>query len=274
MRKIGFIGVGNMGGALALAVSKAIASHSAQEKTEIWLSDHAPEKAEKRAAALHGVLADNRAIVRSCDCVFLGVKPQMLPALLDDIRDELAGNTRPLMVSMAAGVSLASLEKALGEQTPIIRIMPNTPVSIGKGMILYIPNTTVTPQQESAFCELMAEAGELDRIDEALIDAASAVSGCGPAFIYLFMEALADGGVACGLPREKAQRYAAQTTAGAAELLLRSGQHPGALKDAVCSPGGSTIQGVLALENGGLRAAVSTAVEAAYQRTKELGHNK
>ena len=118
---------------------------------------------------------------------------------------------------------------------------------------------------------MMAPAGLVDQVPEGMIDAASAVSGCGPAYVYLFIEALADGGVACGLPRDKAQAYAAQMVAGAAQMVLQSGQHPGALKDAVCSPGGTTIQGVRTLEEGGFRAAAMDAVIAAYEKTLELG---
>ncbi len=265
MHKIGFIGVGNMGGALAAAVS------AAAPKTELWLSDHDPDKAAEKAAALQGKVADNQEIARECECIFLGVKPQMLPALLDEIAATLAQNDRPLLVSMAAGVSLGTLERMVGENTPIIRIMPNTPVSVGKGVVLYAVNAAVTREQETDFSAMMAQAGALDRIDEGIMDAASAVSGCGPAFVYMFIEALANGGVSCGLPWEKAVAYAAQTAAGAAELLLRSGQHPSALKEAVCSPAGSTIEGVLSLEGAGMPEAVSAAVKASFERTKELG---
>ena len=129
----------------------------------------------------------------------------------------------------------------------------------------------LTAEEEQEFLKLMAPAGRLDAVPEALIDAASCVSGCGPAWVYQFIEALADGGVACGLPRAKAQRYAAQTLVGAAKLVLESGDHPGALKDAVCSPGGSTIQGVRALEQNGFRSAVVEAVIAAYEKTVALG---
>ena len=149
--------------------------------------------------------------------------------------------------------------------------MPNTPAAIGQGMILYTANDLVTEADEADFLNLMKEAGAFDRLPEQLIDAGSALSGCGPAFVYLFIEALADGGVKCGLPRDKALCYAAQTVSGAAQMVLTDGRHPGALKDAVCSPGGSTIEGVHALEDGAFRGAVMDAVAAAFKRTKELG---
>ena len=152
----------------------------------------------------------------------------------------------------------------------MIRIMPNTPVAVGEGVIQY-DCLDVTEVEVSQFRAMLAQGGLLDRLPEKLIDAGSAVSGCGPAFADLFLEALADGGVACGLPRAKAQAYAAQMLLGAAKLALESGQHPGQLKDTVCSPGGSTIAGVRALEQRAFRAAVMEAVEAAWKRNRELG---
>ena len=148
--------------------------------------------------------------------------------------------------------------------------MPNTPASIGEGVILYCNNEKVSEEQVSFFVNAMKGAGLLDRIDENKIDAASAVSGCGPAFAYMFIEALADGAVECGIPRDKAMMYAAKMLSGSADMVLQSGKHPGALKDAVCSPGGTTIAGVHALEDGAFRSAVMNAVTSAYKRTLEL----
>ena len=138
-------------------------------------------------------------------------------------------------------------------------------------MTLYCCNEYVTENEEQKVVEMLKAAGKVDRLDETMIDAACAVSGCGPAFVYMFIEAMADGAVASGLPRKKAMLYAAQTLIGASEMLLQSGMHPGELKDAVCSPGGSTIQGVRALENGAFRATVMEAISAAYEKTRELG---
>ena len=168
------------------------------------------------------------------------------------------------------GVSLSSVAGKLG-QAPLIRIMPNTPVSVGKGSILYVPANTVTEEQEKDFLSMMQKAGELHKLPERLIDAGSALSGCGPAYVFLFLEALADGGVACGLSRADARRLAAETVLGSASLALASGSSPAELKDAVCSPAGSTIAGVAALEEGGFRAAAMRAVTEAYRRTLELG---
>ena len=171
---------------------------------------------------------------------------------------------------MAAGFSIARVQELAGGTYPVIRIMPNTPVAVGRGMILYTCGESVTGEEERIFLEAMAGAGRFSRLPERLMDAGSAVSGCGPAFADLFLEALADGGVACGLPRAQAVELAAQMMLGSAKLALRSGQHPGALKDAVCSPGGATIQGVRALEAAGFRGAVMEAVIASYEKTLEL----
>ena len=149
--------------------------------------------------------------------------------------------------------------------------MPNTPAMVGEGMMLVAGNKNVTDWDIAAFKDLMSMSGELDDIPEALIDAATAVSGCGPAFVYMFIEALADGGVKCGLSRDKAIKYAAQTLLGSAKMVLETGRHPEELKDAVCSPGGSTIAGVHSLEKGAFRNAAIDAVEASYKKTQKLG---
>lgn len=259
--KYGFIGCGNMGGALAKALS--------QSTKDIMISDYMPEKAEGLAKELGCAYGDNNAVAEGCERIFLGVKPQVLKSVISPISSALS-ERKPLLISMAAGIKISQVEEYAGK-VPVIRIMPNTPVSIGKGMILYCANELVTAEMLDSFVVDMKYAGSFDLIDEKLIDAASAVSGCGPAFMYMFIEALADGGVTCGLPRDKALRYAAETMAGAAELVLSSGKHPGELKDAVCSPGGSTIAGVRSLEENGLRAAGIEAVVKAFERTKELG---
>ena len=172
---------------------------------------------------------------------------------------------------MLAGTSLARLEELLGADKKIIRIMPNTPCAVGQGLTLFCANGNVTPMELDAFKALLPFSGVLDPLPERLIDAASAISGCGPAYAYLFIEALADGGVKNGLPRAKATEYAGQMLLGSAAMALRSGKHPGMLKDEVCSPGGSTIAGVAALERAGFRAACINAVDAAVERTRALG---
>ena len=264
--KFGFIGAGNMGGALAKAACKSIVPEG------VVLADHALAKARTLATQLGCMVADNETVAARSEFIFLGVKPQMMADMLAGIAPILAARKdRFILVTMAAGLTMEQICRMAGGDYPVIRIMPNTPASIGCGMILYTANDLVTPEEKTRFVGNLIGAGKFDELPESLIDAGSAVSGCGPAFVYMFIEALADGGVAAGLPRAKAMEYAAQTVRGAAQLILESGQHPGLLKDAVCSPGGSTIMGVRALEMGGFRAATINAVLDACERTKELG---
>lgn len=228
-------------------------------------------EAHTRAAAERLGCASGPAaeIVRSSRFVFLGVKPQMLSALAEELGGVI-GETECVLVSMLAGVTLERLE-ALFPGKRILRIMPNTPCAVGSGMLFLCRGSLAAEQDAEAFRQLMACAGRIDEIPEKWMDAASAVAGCGPAFAYMFVQALADGGVECGLPRAKATEYAAQMLLGSAQMVLQTGAHPEKLKDDVCSPGGSTIAGVHALENAAFRAACMDAVTAAYERTKGLG---
>ena len=262
----GFIGTGNMGSALARAAAKNLAA------TNIILSDSYAPVAEKLAQELGCSAVPVDTVAANAAFIFLGVKPQVIASMLEGIAPTLAKRTdRFVLVSMAAGVQIADIRRMAGGEYPVIRIMPNIPASVGGGVILFDTTENVSKDEVSIFCDVMAAAGLVDRLPEKLIDAGSALSGCGPAFVSVFVEALADGAVACGLPRAQALSYAAQTVAGTAKMLLESGMHPGQLKDAVCSPGGSTIAGVAALEQGAFRASVMEAVENAYQRTTELG---
>lgn len=264
--KFGFIGTGNMGGALARAVCKAVNTNN------VILADKSSAKVSALANELNCSYGDSTEIAQQAQYIFLGVKPQVMKSALEEIAPVLRNrNDRFVLISMAAGMTIDTIKELLGFACPIIRIMPNTPVSAGKGMILYSKSDLVFMDEIGEFSGALKFAGKLDNIDENLIDAASALSGCGPAFVYLFAEAMADAGVECGLTRAKAIEYAAQTLSGAAELMLTTAKHSAVLKDEVCSPGGSTIAGVHALEENGFRAAVMDAVTAAYKKTKELG---
>lgn len=265
MATYGFIGTGNMGGAVAKAAAKAVGGGN------LFLANRTPAKAEALAAETGGRACDNGTAARQ-DYIFLGVKPQMMAGMLLGIRPVLReraekGETFTL-VTMAASLTIEKIQEMAGVEAPTVRIMPNLPVSISKGVILY--TASGAEKTLPGLLEALAPAGMLLPVEERLIDAGSAVAGCGPAFACLFAEALADGGVACGLPRAQAQTLALQMLAGTAELLLQTGQHPAALKDAVCSPGGTTIAGVHALEKGGFRAAAFDAVKAAYDKTLAL----
>jgi len=262
----GFIGTGNMGGALAIAVAKKADSKA------ILLANRTVAKAEALAAQLGCAVGTNAEVAANCSYIFLGVKPQMMAGTLAPLQEVLAKREdRFVLVTMAAGLTMERIAALAGGNYPVIRIMPNTPCAIGEGMILYAANDKVTAEELAFFTDALSGAGLLDELDEHLIDAGSAVAGCGPAYLCQIVEALADGGVTCGLPRKKALLYAAQMVKGTGALILQSGQHPAALKDAVCSPGGSTIAGVRAMEQGGVRSAMMEAVIAADKRNKELG---
>lgn len=258
--------MGNMGGALARAACASIPGD------QVFLANRTAEKARALAEELGCFPSDNAAIAENADFIFLGVKPQMMADTLGELAPILAQReSRFILVSMAAGLTAASIQTLAGGAYPVVRIMPNTPASIGHGMILYTCGEGVTKAEETLFLDVMKGAGKFSPLAEHLMDAGSAVAGCGPAFVDLFIEALADGGVTCGLPRAAALEFAAQMVAGSAQLVLESGRHPGALKDAVCSPGGATIQGVRTLEQAGFRSGVMEAVIAAYEKAKSLG---
>lgn len=252
------IGTGNMGGALAWGLCKKV------DPERVVLFNRTPEKARRLSEALGcRMAASAREAVRGADFILLGVKPYMMASVIADLRPVL--NPSQTLVSMAPGITMAEIS-AMAGGIPVIRIMPNTPVAVGAGMTLYTSDARVSRETLDAFLNDLSASGRFAQVDEGHFEAGSAVSGCGPAFAALFMEALADGGVACGLPRAQALELAAQMMAGTAQLAL-SGLHPGPLKDQVCSPGGTTIQGVRALEKGGLRSAVMEAVIAAYEKS-------
>ena len=259
--KYGFIGCGNMGGAIAKALAKAC--------TDFAITDRSGRAIALAAEIPCGYLSAGE-IAENCERIFLAVKPHMMQGVLEPLQGILA-EKKPLLITMAAGLTIAQIEQFVGTSLPVIRIMPNTPSAIGKGVIQYCCNDLVEADILEDTLRDLRHCGMLDPLEERLIDAGSALSGSGPAYVYMFIEALADGAVACGIPRAKAMEYAAATVIGAGEMVLASGQHPGALKDAVCSPGGSTIAGVRALENHGFRGAVMDCVIATYNRNKELG---
>ncbi len=259
MAIIGFIGTGNMGGALARAAAKS------PQCGKLLLSNRSPEKAKRLAEELGAEQTDNRGAAARADVLFLGVKPQGLEAMAASIRDTLAARERCVVVSMAAGWTIAELERVLGG-LPVVRILPNIPVAVGEGVTLLCASSSVTAEERAFVKSLLAPSGMVSELSEELIDAASGVTGCGPAFAAMFIDALADGAVACGLPRRDAIAYAAQMLMGTARTILSTGEHPDALRDRVCSPGGSTIQGVRALEEGAFRAAVMNAVIATYEK--------
>ena len=264
--KIGFIGLGNMGASLAKAVLQA------KTGAQILLANRSQAKVDAFIANFGGQASSNEEIFAEADVIFLGVKPAQFSELLSQYQTILEKRESLLLISMAAGLTLEKLASLLPSQHRIIRIMPNTPVAIGQGVISYALSPNCSVEDRELFCRFLAKAGLLVELGEGLIDAATGLAGCGPAFVYLFIEALADAGVQTGLHRERALEMAAQTVVGAGQMVLESQQHPGVLKDQVCSPGGSTIAGVASLEEHAFRGTVMEAVHQAYKRTQELGN--
>lgn len=259
--KYGFIGCGNMGGAIAKALSGVT--------RDVMITDRSG-KAKALAEELGMEYGNNLQVAQRCDRIFLGVKPHMMADCLAPLQETLR-ERKPLLITMAAGLEIARIEMMAGVRLPVIRIMPNTPTAVGAGVIPYCHNELVDEEMRNDWLRDMACCGLVDKLEEHQMDAASALSGSGPAYLYLLLDALADGAVACGLPREKALCYGAMTMAGAAKMYLETGTHPGALKDAVCSPGGSTIAGIRQLEERGCRSMMMECILAAHRRNLELG---
>lgn len=258
--KYGFIGCGNMGGALIRAAAKTT--------KDIMIADFDNQKAVALAQELGLCAGDNKTVATQCDRIFLGVKPQVMAEMLDEIKSVLS-DKKPVLISMAAGLTTDKIKELAGDM-PVIRIMPNTPVSVGNGVVLYCSNGVENAVADD-FVNDMRHSGKLYHIDESLMDAGCSVSGCGPAFMYTFASAVAKGGVECGLDEKQAIEFAAATMSGAAEMLLTSGKSPDELTNAVCSKGGSTIEGVTVLKNSEFENIVVNCIKAAYKRNQELG---
>lgn len=266
--RIGFLGAGRMATALATAFVRADVSPSER----ISASDVSAE-ALQRFCEESGArpAASNVDVVANADVVILAVKPHHARDVLREVRDAVTDTQ--LLVSIAAGVSIASLAAEIGEEKRIIRVMPNTPCLVGAGASAFAAGPHATVANLNLVYGLLSTVGLAVQLDEAHLDAVTGLSGSGPAYVFQIIEALSDGGVRAGLPRHVATQLAAQTLFGAAKMVLESGEHPGVLKDAVASPGGTTIAGLHALERGGLRAALIDAVHAAALRSTELGQS-
>lgn len=263
---IGFLGAGQM----ATALANGWRSAGLLDAAKAVASDPYPAAREKFTATI-GVrtVPSNAEVVRACEVVFLAVKPQTMAAVLADVRSHLTPNH--LVVSIAAGFTLTQLADALGANTRLVRVMPNTPALVGACAAGFAAGAAAKPEDAELVGKLFNAVGTAFAVPEHQLDAVTGLSGSGPAFVYVLIEALADGGVRVGLPREAALKLAAQTVFGAAKMVLDTGTHPAALKDAVASPGGTTIAGLHALERAAFRAAAMDAVEAAAKKATELG---
>lgn len=264
--KIGFLGTGRMATALATGFIRELVT------TDQLLGTDPAEASRQQFQDSVGAecrLSDSVDVLAKADVIFLAVKPQMMQTALEGLSPQLSES--PLLVSIAAGLTIRTLESWLPKGARMIRVMPNTPCLIGRGACGVSRGTAATADDEELVGALLRSVGIVEIVPEKLLDAVTGLSGSGPAYVFQIIEALSDGGVKVGLPRDMATRLAAQTLAGAAEMVLQTGQHPGALKDAVTSPGGTTIAAIHEMERGGVRAALINAVEASTQRSIELG---
>jgi pyrroline-5-carboxylate reductase len=264
--RVGFIGCGRMATAIAQGLIKA----GFVGRSQITGSDPSPAMREAFTKATGSpVVAENEAVPAASDVVILAIKPQHMASALKEIAAGI--EARHLVISVAAGVPLATMAASLGQNTRLVRVMPNTPCLVGAGAAAFARGSKATDDDAALVERLFSTIGIAMEVTETLLDAVTGLSGSGPAYVFQIIEALSDGGVRCGLPRNISTRLAAQTVLGAARMVLETGEHPGALKDAVASPGGTTIAGLHELERGALRGTLMNAVEAATKRSQELG---
>lgn len=266
---IGFIGAGNMGSAMIGGILNAHLATTSQ----IIASAHSESTLEQiRTRFSIETTRSNETVAERSDILFLAVKPNKFDEVIPQIANHIKNQC--IIVSIAAGKTIASIEESFGREIKLVRAMPNTPALVGEAMSALCPNGAVTPEELAQIQKIFNAFGKSEVVAESLIDAVVGVSGSSPAYVYLFIEAMADAAVADGMPRAQAYKFAAQSVYGAAKMVLETGQHPGALKDAVCSPGGTTIEAVAALEKGGLRDTIITAQRACSKKSHDMSTNQ
>lgn len=267
--KIGFIGSGNM----AQAIIGGMIDSNLIIKDNIYATA-VSDKTINLVKEKYGVNTskNNKDVAKKSDIIFLSVKPNIYKTVIDEIKDVVDENK--LIVTIAAGQTIENIENMFGKELRIIRTMPNTPALVGEGMGLITPNSKATKEDIENVVEIFNSFGKSEIVEESLIDTAGSLSGCGPAYTYMYIEALADGAVESGVKRDLAYKLAAQTVLGAAKMVLESGEHPGKLKDNVCSPGGTTIKGVNALEYSGFRGSVIDALLESINKSLEMSGKK
>lgn len=265
MKKIGFIGGGNMASAIIGGILKA----GIADKDHVMASCKTQASVE-RLEKQFGIKAttDNAEVASDADILFLAVKPNMFSTVIPEIKDRY--NKEQILVSIAAGQTIAAIEKAYGQEIKLIRSMPNTPALVGEAMSALVPNAHVEKEELAEVLAIFESFGQAEVVSEHLMDAVIGVSGSSPAYVYMFIEAMADAAVADGMPRTQAYKFAAQAVLGSAQMVLETGEHPGKLKDAVCSPGGTTIEAVAKLEETGFRQSVIAAQRACVQKSKDM----
>lgn len=264
-KNVGFIGCGNM----ASSMIKGIVNSNLISSNCIIASNPSSGKLDniKRETNIL-VTNDNLKTANFSDILFLSVKPNKYEKVIDEIKDSIKDNA--IIVSIAAGISINKIEEYFKKRIKIVRAMPNTPALVGEGMSVLTPNDLVSHDELAEIVDLFTCFGKVEVMDESYMDTVTALTGSSPAFVYMFIEALADGAVLMGLPRDKAYKMAAQAVYGSAKMVLETGKHPGELKDQVCSPGGTTIEAVYSLEQCGFRGSVIEAIERCTNKAKNM----
>jgi pyrroline-5-carboxylate reductase len=265
MTNIGFIGAGKMAQAMIEGIL-----HSSKISNENIMASAATEQTLDKINTKYRILTtkNNKDVALFADILILAVKPDLHSTIIEGIKNEVKKDA--IIVTIAAGITITDMETFFGREIKTIRTMPNTPSLVGEGMCALCPNKFVNENELKIVEELFQSFGKTERLEEKLMDAVPAISGSSPAYIYMAIEALADGGVSQGIPREKAYRLAAQAVLGAAKMVLETGQHPGVLKDNVCTPGGATIEAVATLEKSQFRGAILSAMESCTDKIKSL----
>ena len=263
-KKIGFIGCGNMGEAILKGI---IDTFNNPHNIYIYTKTKKTQERLKKDYKIN-ILESPLRVVEVSDIIFLAIKPNIFPIILEEIKS--AVNNKKIIISIAAGVTIASIEDKLGKDSKVIRTMPNTPASIGMGMTSLSPNKNVTPEDIAITKKTLESFGLVEEVPETLIHSVIGISGSSPAYVFMFIEAMADAAVLGGMPRNKAYIFAAQTVMGSAKMILETGKHPGILKDMVCSPGGTTIEAVAELEKTGFRSSIISAITKCTNKSKKM----
>ena len=265
LKKIGFIGAGKMAQAMIAGIVKANGANR-----DYLMASAATEATLKAVSEKYGILAslNNKDVVKFADILILAVKPDKHTEIINEIKDHI--NKGTIIVTIAAGITLADIERLFGKPVKTVRTMPNTPSLVGEGMSVLCPNHYINEEELAAVEQLFHYFSQTERLEETLMDAVPSISGSSPAYVYILIEAMADGGVRQGIPREKAYRLAAQAVLGAAKMILETKEHPGDLKDQVCTPGGATIEAVAALEREQFRGSILAAMESCTRKVKDL----
>lgn len=264
-KKIGFIGSGNMGNAIIGGIVKS----NLTDASNIYVFDLDSEKLEKIKEQLGVNIAESgKYIAKECDILFLAVKPNVFLKVLEDIKEDL--NENIIIVSIAAGITIDQIEGVLSKERKIVRTMPNTPALVNEGMSCICGNKKVAKEEIEEIKSIFDSFGKTEIVPEYLIHSVIGVSGSSPAYVFMLIEAMADGAVIGGMPRDKAYKFAAQAVLGSAKMVLETGKHPGELKDMVCSPGGTTIEAVRTLEEKGFRSAIIEAMVDCMNKSKEM----